>query len=180
MAGDLTVLTHRRAPGWLRGHVLAKGRARGGLRARCQCNTGDPQHPHLGRIRDGLRVGVQEVRRLGRQPDDGMACPLWRSRRDDLLACRKGLDLHFLATQALFVFGGRRDDQGRAATTAPTWRFRANIRQPWPERRRRRFLPPARVHLPPRPKAIARQKLAPSGLRAELPNLLPILSNVIN
>ncbi|CCV11670.1 hypothetical protein MESS4_330219 [Mesorhizobium sp. STM 4661] len=41
-------------------------------------------------------------------------------------------------------------------------------------------MPPARVHLPPRLKAIARQKLAPSGLRAEFPNLLPILSNVIN
>lgn len=163
MAGHLTLLTHRR---------LAQGFTcllRGALEAACgrvaNATPGYPQYRHLARSRHGLRVGVQ-VRRLGRQPDEGMACPLWRSRRDDLLACLKGLDLHFLAAQALFVFGGRRDDQGRAATLH--------------QRGDSGPLPPARVHLPPRLKAIARQKLAPSGLRAELPNLLPILSNVIN
>ncbi|WP_202308605.1 Tn3 family transposase [Mesorhizobium sp. L-8-10] len=75
MAGDLTVLSHRRAPGWLRGHVLAPG----ALEAACGLVANATQA-----IRNTAIWGeagtAQEVRRLGRQPDDGMACPLWRSR----------------------------------------------------------------------------------------------------
>ena len=64
---------------------------------------------------DGLRLGRQEVRGLGPEPDDRVAHPLRRPRRDDLLARGEEVGVHLLATKTLLLLGGRRDDRGRAA-----------------------------------------------------------------
>ena len=63
----------------------------------------------------GLRCGQQTVRRLGPEPDDRVARPLWRPGRDDLLARRAPQHVHLFATEDLLVVGGRRHDRGRAA-----------------------------------------------------------------
>jgi TnpA family transposase len=48
-----------------------------------------------------MRLGFKEVRCVGSESDDRMACPLWRSGCDDLLACRAQIHLHLLATENL-------------------------------------------------------------------------------
>ncbi len=98
-----------------------------------------------GRSRHGLCLGFQEIRRLGRQPSDRMASPLWRSRRDDLLARRKGFNLRLLAAQALLVLGSCFDDQGRASALHRHGDPAAVCRQPRPELDRLCLLPSARV-----------------------------------
>ena len=63
-----------------------------GQRAPCRARPAD-----LGRGHDGLRLGQQAVRRLRPEPDDRVARPLRRARRDDLLARRARLGVHPLA-----------------------------------------------------------------------------------
>src|SRR3546814_1421817 len=60
--------------------------AEGGVRAGSKRDTGNPQCRSMGRCGHGMRVRFNEVRRVGPQPDDGMARPLWRPWRHDLLA----------------------------------------------------------------------------------------------
>jgi hypothetical protein len=62
---------------------------------------------------DGLRFGLEEVRSLGPEPNDLMACPLRRPRRHDLLACGSQIDLHLFAAEALFFIGSRRHGRRR-------------------------------------------------------------------
>ena len=71
------------------------------------------ESPDLGRRHDGLRFRFQEIRGMGPESDDRMARPLWRARRDDLLARRSKIALHLLAAQDLFFVGGGRHDRGR-------------------------------------------------------------------
>ncbi|OWK25618.1 hypothetical protein AJ87_08305 [Rhizobium yanglingense] len=98
---------------------------------------------------------------MGRQPDDG-----WHVRyggRGVMIYwhVERGSTCILLAAQALFVRGGRRDGQSAVGFA---------------------FCRLLGFELAPRLKAIARQKLAlpHPGLGAELPNLLSILSDVIN
>ena len=81
--------------------------------ARRQRDVRRAAHEHLGRGDVGVRVGQQEIRRVGSEPHDRMAYPLRRARRDDLLARRAEIGVHLLATQTLFIVGGRLDDRGR-------------------------------------------------------------------
>src|SRR3546814_6313855 len=62
----------------------------------------------------GMRVRFNEVRRVGPQPDDGMARPLWRPWRHDLLACGEARDLRLFPAQAVLFLGGRLHDRRRA------------------------------------------------------------------
>jgi hypothetical protein len=55
--------------------------------ARGQRHAGSAALQDMGRRHDGLRIGLQALRRLRPEPDDRVAHPLWRPRRDDLLAC---------------------------------------------------------------------------------------------
>lgn len=66
-------------------HVGRRFIHRDALGAACgrQCDAGNPQRRHLGRSRHGLCLGFQEIRRLGRQPYDRMACPLWSLARNE-------------------------------------------------------------------------------------------------
>src|SRR3546814_21155144 len=63
---------------------------------------------------NGMRVRLNEVRRVGPQPDDGMARPLWRPWRHDLLACGEARDLRLFPAQAVLFLGGRLHDRRRA------------------------------------------------------------------
>src|SRR3546814_5730984 len=75
--------------------------AEGGLRAGSKRDTGNPQCRSMGRCGHGMRVRFNEVRLVGPQPDDGMARPLWRPWRHDLLACGEASDLRLFPAQAV-------------------------------------------------------------------------------
>src|SRR3546814_5043829 len=75
--------------------------AEGGVRAGSKRDTGNPQCRSMGRCGHGMRVRFNEVRRVGPQPDDGMARPLWRPWRHDLLACGEARDLRLFPAQAV-------------------------------------------------------------------------------
>ncbi|WP_425351706.1 Tn3 family transposase [Mesorhizobium helmanticense] len=86
------------------------------MRARCQCNTLAIRNTAI--WGEAGTACASESKKFGAW--DGNLMTEWHVRYGGrgvmTLACRKGLDLHFRATGALFVVGGRRDDQGRAAT----------------------------------------------------------------
>src|SRR3546814_4432196 len=73
--------------------------AEGGVRAGSKRDTGNPQCRSMGRCGHGMRVRFNEVRRVGPQPDDGMARPLWRPWRHDLLACGEARDLRLFRSE---------------------------------------------------------------------------------
>jgi hypothetical protein len=72
-----------------------------------------PRHRMVG---PGHRVcvGLEEVRVLVLELHDRVPRPLWRQRRDDLLARRAEEHLHLFPAQELFVVRGRGDDRGPA------------------------------------------------------------------
>src|ERR1019366_10025309 len=91
-----------------------------------------------------------------------MARPVWRSWRDDLLACRAWLGVHPFSAAALFLLRGGGHDRGR---TAPRHGDggRPPIRgQPRPERGGLRLLPDARLPVA----AAAQGYLGPTTLSA--------------
>src|SRR3546814_3192336 len=86
----------------------------------------------------GMRVRFNEVRRVGPQPDDGMARPLWRPWRHDLLACGEARDLRLFPAQAVLFLGGRLHDRRRATPLHRHGNPAPVRRSPRPERRARK------------------------------------------
>ena len=68
-----------------------------------------------GEEHDRLRVGLEEVRRLGPESADRVARALWWAGRHDLLACGEELGVHLFAAEGVFVLGGRGHDRRGAA-----------------------------------------------------------------
>jgi Tn3 transposase DDE domain len=71
---------------YVRRPVHPQGGATRGHRRGGQRDLPSPPARDLGRGHDRLCLGLQEVRRLGPEPADGVAHPLPRAGRDDLLA----------------------------------------------------------------------------------------------
>jgi len=74
-----------------------------------------PRSPNLGRGHQRLRVGQQAFRRLGPEPHHAVARPVWRTRGDDLLACRAQVAVHPFAAEVALVVRGGQHDRGRHA-----------------------------------------------------------------
>ncbi len=92
-----------------------------------------------------LRVGLEEVRFLGVEPDDRVAPALRRPRCDDLLARRAAQRVHLLPAQELLLLRGRGHDRGPAAALH-RHRHRGQLRRhPWGQRGRVRLHRAARV-----------------------------------
>lgn len=119
--------------------------AEGGVRTGCKRDPGHPQCRRLGRRRRRMRVRFHEVRRVGSQSDDGMACPLRRASCHDLLACRETRNLRLFPAQAVLLFGGRLHDRRCAASLHRYGNPAPICRQPRSKRGRLRGLSAARL-----------------------------------
>jgi hypothetical protein len=69
------------------------------------------RNPIIWGRRNSLRSGFHQVRSLGSQPDDGMACSLRRTWGDDPLACRTSGDLYLFSDEAVFIIGSSGHDR---------------------------------------------------------------------
>lgn len=69
-----------------------------------------PQLGHLGRWDDGLCLGLQAFRRLGSEPNDPVARPLWRAWCHDLLARRAQVAVRSQPAEVAVVVRGGLDD----------------------------------------------------------------------
>lgn len=138
---------------------------------------GDQRHPararslDLGRRHERLRVRQQALRRLGPEPHDPVARPVWRARGDDLLARRAQVAGHPLAAEVAVFLRGGQHDPGRHAPLHRAGGGAAICGLPRTERRRLRVHSVAGISAPA--PAQAHRQAAPLPARRRPARRLP-------
>ena len=129
-----------------------------------------------------MRFRLKEVWFLGSEFDDRVAYPLWRSRRYDLLACRKEVDLHLFSIEAMFLSEVAAMIEGVLRHCTDMTIDKQYVDSHGQSEVAFAFCHLLGFDLLPRLKAIATQKLyRPNGESSHsYPNLEPIMTRPIN
>ena len=135
---------------YVRRHYITRDNLRRAI-TRVVNATFDARDPRWWGHRHRVRVGLEEVRVMGIEPDDRMAQPLRRTRCDDLLARRTTIDVHLQPTEELLLIRSRRDDRRPPAPRHRRTRGEQLRRHPRRVARRVRVHRTPRLPAPPTP-----------------------------